>query len=296
MYHDAVMLEAAINGLSVKPDGTYVDVTFGGGGHSRGILDRLDNGKLIALDQDEDAIRNIPDDRRLLFLNHNFRFLKNLLKWHDSIPIDGILADLGVSSHQIDESSRGFSTRFDGPLDMRMNQRAEKNAAEVVNNYASGELAEILYLYGELKNAKKIADVILRQRSESSIETTGQLVELLKPFSARGKEMKFLAQVFQALRIEVNGELDALKAMLEQSKEVLKPGGRLVVISYHSMEDRLVKNFIRSGNFSGNIEKDFFGNVQGPFKVVCKMQTASEEEVKKNKRSRSARLRVAEKI
>ncbi len=296
MYHDAVMLEAAINGLTVKSTGTYVDVTFGGGGHSRAILDRLDTGKLIAFDQDEDAIRNIPDDPRLLFLNHNFRFLKNLLKWHDSIPVDGILADLGVSSHQIDESARGFSTRFDGPLDMRMNRRAEKNAADVVNNYTSEELAGILYLYGELKNARKIAEVIVKQRSEGNIETTGQLVELLKPLSAHGREMKFMAQVFQALRIEVNGELDTLKAMLEQSVEVLKHGGRLVVISYHSLEDRLVKNFIRSGNFSGKIEKDFYGNVQGPFKVVSKMQKASDEEIKYNKRSRSARLRIAEKI
>ncbi len=296
MYHDAVMLEAAINGLTVKSTGTYVDVTFGGGGHSRAILDRLDTGKLIAFDQDEDAIRNIPDDPRLLFLNHNFRFLKNLLKWHDSIPVDGILADLGVSSHQIDESARGFSTRFDGPLDMRMNRRAEKNAADVVNNYTSEELVGILYLYGELKNARKIAEVIVKQRSEGNIETTGQLVELLKPLSAHGREMKFMAQVFQALRIEVNGELDTLKAMLEQSVEVLKHGGRLVVISYHSLEDRLVKNFIRSGNFSGKIEKDFYGNVQGPFKVVSKMQKASDEEIKYNKRSRSARLRIAEKI
>ncbi len=296
MYHDAVMLEAAINGLSVKPAGTYVDLTFGGGGHSRAILERLDNGRLIAFDQDEDTTRNVPEDRRLLFLNHNFCFLKNLLKWHDSIPVDGILADLGVSSHQIDESTRGFSTRFDGPLDMRMNRRAEKRAADVIKNYSYEELADIFYLYGELKNARKIAEEIVRQRSIKVIETTGQLTELLKPFSARAREMKFMAQVFQALRIEVNGELDALKAMLEQSREVLRPGGRLVVISYHSLEDRLVKNFIRSGNFCGKVEKDFYGNIQGPFRVVSKMLTASDEEIKRNKRSRSARLRIAEKI
>lgn len=296
MYHDAVMLEAAINGLSVKPAGTYVDLTFGGGGHSRAILERLDNGRLIAFDQDEDATRNVPEDRRLLFLNHNFCFLKNLLKWHDSIPVDGILADLGVSSYQIDESTRGFSTRFDGPLDMRMNRRAEKRAADVIKNYSYEELADIFYLYGELKNARKIAEEIVRQRSIKVIETTGQLTELLKPFSARAREMKFMAQVFQALRIEVNGELDALKAMLEQSREVLRPGGRLVVISYHSLEDRLVKNFIRSGNFCGKVEKDFYGNIQVPFRVVSKMLTASDEEIKRNKRSRSARLRIAEKI
>jgi len=295
MYHKAVMLDAAINGLSVKPAGTYVDATFGGGGHSRAILDKLDDGRLIAFDQDEDAIRNLPDDPRLVFLNHNFRFLKNFLKWHESIPVDGILADLGISSHQIDKSERGFSTRFDGPLDMRMNRKSDKSAANVVNNYTTDELANVLYLYGELKNAKKIANAIEKRRSAQAIETTGQLVELLTPLAARGREMKFMAQVFQALRIEVNGELDALKALLEQSVEVLKPGGRLVIISYHSLEDRLVKNFLRSGNFEGKIEKDFFGNVSGPFKLVSKLQKASDEEIKQNKRARSARLRIAEK-
>ncbi len=289
------MLDAAINGLSVKPAGTYVDATFGGGGHSRAILDKLDDGRLIAFDQDEDAIRNLPDDPRLVFLNHNFRFLKNFLKWHESIPVDGILADLGISSHQIDKSERGFSTRFDGPLDMRMNHKSDKSAANVVNNYTTDELANVLYLYGELKNAKKIANAIEKRRSAQAIETTGQLVELLTPLAARGREMKFMAQVFQALRIEVNGELDALKALLEQSVEVLKPGGRLVIISYHSLEDRLVKNFLRSGNFEGKIEKDFFGNVSGPFKLVSKLQKASDEEIKQNKRARSARLRIAEK-
>ncbi len=289
------MLDAAINGLSVKPAGTYVDATFGGGGHSRAILDKLDDGRLIAFDQDEDAIRNLPDDPRLVFLNHNFRFLKNFLKWHESIPVDGILADLGISSHQIDKSERGFSTRFDGPLDMRMNRKSDKSAANVVNNYTTDELANVLYLYGELKNAKKIANAIEKRRSAQAIETTGQLVELLTPLAARGREMKFMAQVFQALRIEVNGELDALKALLEQSVEVLKPGGRLVIISYHSLEDRLVKNFLRSGNFEGKIEKDFFGNVSGPFKLVSKLQKASDEEIKQNKRARSARLRIAEK-
>ncbi len=290
------MLDAAIDGLSLKADGIYVDVTFGGGGHSHAILERLDTGKLIAFDQDEDAIRNVPEDPRLIFLNQNFRFLKNFLKWHDSIPVDGILADLGISSHQIDEADRGFSTRFDGPLDMRMNRNADKSAGEVVNKYPVEELASILYLYGELRNARRIAETIDKSRSEQAIQTTGELVELLKPLAARGREMKFMAQVFQALRIEVNGELDALKSLLKQSTEVLKSGGRLVVISYHSLEDRLVKNFMRSGNFSGKIEKDFYGNVLGPFRVVSKLQTASSEELEYNKRARSARLRIAEKI
>ena len=296
MYHDAVMPGNTIEGLSIKPDGVYVDVTFGGGGHSRAILERLENGRLIAFDQDEDALRNVPDDPRLIFLNQNFRFLKNFLKWHNAIPVDGILADLGISSHQIDRSERGFSTRFDGPLDMRMNQQADKSAVEIINKYATEELSSILYMYGELKNASKIADAINRHRQTQSIETTGQLVELLTPLATRGREMKFMAQVFQALRIEVNKELEALKSLLEQSTEVLRPGGRLVVISYHSLEDRLVKNFMRSGNFSGQVEKDFFGNVTGPFKVVSKLQTATGEEIRQNRRARSARLRVAEKI
>lgn len=296
MYHDAVMPDAAVEGLLVQPDGVYVDATFGGGGHARAILAKLNRGRLIAFDQDADAIRNVPDDSRLLFLNQNFRFLKNFLKWHNAIPVDGILADLGISSHQIDASERGFSTRFDGPLDMRMNRRAEKSAADVVNKYPAEELASTLQLYGELKKARKIADVIDQSRSGQVIETTGQLVELLTPLAPRGREMKFMAQVFQALRIEVNGELDALKALLEHSRQVLRPGGRLVVISYHSLEDRLVKNFMRAGNFSGKIEKDFYGNVLGPFRVVSKLQTASEAEIKINKRARSARLRVAEKI
>lgn len=290
------MPDAVLKGLSVTPGGIYVDATFGGGGHARSILERLGNGKLIAFDQDDDAKRNMPDDARLLFVNHNFRFLKNFLRWHNSIPVDGILADLGVSSHQIDASGRGFSTRYDGPLDMRMNQRATITAGEVINNYSIERLTGLFLLYGELRNAGQVAKSIEKQRAEKKLETTGELVALLRPLAPKGREMKFLAQVFQALRIEVNGELEALKEFLMQCNDVIKKGGRLVIISYHSLEDRLVKNFMRSGNFEGHIEKDLFGNFSTPFEQISKVQQASEREISVNNRARSARLRVAKKI
>ncbi len=289
------MPEEVLKGLSIDPDGTYVDATFGGGGHAKAILEQLKHGKLIAFDQDDEAQRNLPDDKRLIFVNHNFRFMKNFLRWHDCIPVDGILADLGVSSHQIDASERGFSTRFDGPLDMRMNQGAKITAAEVLNSYSVEKLADLFFFYGELRNARKIASTIEKQRATYAMQTTEQLSELLKPMAPRGKEMKFLAQAFQALRIEVNGELEALKEFLIQCADVVKPGGRLVVIAYHSLEDRLVKNFIRSGNFEGSIEKDFFGNYSTPFRQMSKVIMASEQEIKNNSRARSARLRIAQK-
>ena len=296
MYHSPVMLEKAIDGLSIVSGGTYVDATFGGGSHSAAILRRLDKGTLVAFDQDEDARQNIPDDPRMLFLAHNFRYMKNLLKFHEKLPADGILADLGVSSHQFDHAARGFSTRHDGPLDMRMNREAAVSAREVVNTFDDKELARIFYTYGELKNARKVAAAIISRRREKPLETTAELAALLEKMAPRGKENKFLAQAFQALRIEVNQELEALKEMLLQSAEVLKEGGRLVVISYHSLEDRLVKNFIKAGNFTGEQEKDFYGNVLRPFRPVGKMLTAGKDETVRNPRARSARLRVAEKI
>ena len=295
MYHNPVMPEEVLKGLSISSGGTYVDATFGGGGHAKGILEHLGNGKLIAFDQDDEAQRNLPDDPRVIFVNHNFRLMKNVLRWHDCIPVDGILADLGVSSHQIDASERGFSTRFDGPLDMRMNQSAKTTAAEVLNSYSVEKLADLFYFYGELRNARHIASAIEKQRATNALQTTEQLSALLKPMAPRGREMKFLAQAFQALRIEVNGELEALKEFLTQCTDVVKPGGRLVVIAYHSLEDRLVKNFIRSGNFEGSIEKDLYGNYSTPFKQMSKVVAASEKEIKVNSRARSARLRIAQK-
>ncbi len=295
MYHEPVMLEAAIEGLSLAHDGTYVDATYGGGGHSRVILERLTGGKLIAFDQDEDALANVPDNPHLLFLDQNFRYMKNFLKYHRCIPVDGILADLGVSSHQFDAGERGFSIRFDGPLDMRMNRSAKCTAKQVVNTYDAEKLSHIFFQYGELRMARKAAMAIEKARTLSPIETTGQLADILRPLAPRLKENKFLAQAFQALRIEVNGELDALKALLQQSTEVLREGGRLVVISYHSLEDRLVKHFMRAGNFEGVVEKDFYGNPLCPLKPVGKHQTANAREMENNPRARSARLRVAEK-
>lgn len=295
MYHNPVMPEEVLKGLSVNPGGTYIDATFGGGGHAKAILDLLDNGKLIAFDQDDEAQQNLPDDPRMIFVNHNFRFMKNFLRWHDCIPADGILADLGVSSHQIDASERGFSTRFDGPLDMRMNQAAKTTAAEVLNSYPVEKLADLFFFYGELRNARQIAAAIEKKRAMIALQTTEQLSELLRPMAPRGREMKFLAQAFQALRIEVNGELEALKEFLEQCADVIKPGGRLVVIAYHSLEDRLVKNFMRSGNFEGSVEKDLYGNYSTPFRQISKVVTASEKEIKENSRARSAKLRIAQK-
>ncbi len=294
-YHDPVLAEAAVEGLNVLPGGRYVDATYGGGGHSALILEKLQQGKLIAIDQDKDAAANVPDDYRILFLNQNFRYMRNFLKLYGLLPVDGILADLGVSSHQFDQAERGFSTRFEGPLDMRMNREAGLTARDVVNEYPSEKLADVFFLYGELRNAYKIAGAIDKQRKVAPINTTTQLTALLNKLAPRGKENKFFAQVFQALRIEVNQELDALREFLVQSAEVLRPGGRLVVISYHSLEDRLVKHFMRSGNFRGEIEKDFFGNPLTPLVAVGKTIMPAPEEMERNSRARSARLRIAEK-
>lgn len=297
-YHRPVMLSEALDGLNIRPDGTYVDVTFGGGGHSRAILERLgEDGRLYAFDQDEDAKVESGKvrDERMTFINENFRYLKSFLRLHGVRKVDGILADLGVSSHQFDVAERGFSTRFDGALDLRMDRRGEVTAADLVNNLDENELGRLLKLYGELPNARQMAKAIVRARGEKTIVTTSDLKAAVSHHLPRGMENKYLAMLFQALRIEVNGELEALKEMLQQACEVLVPGGRLVVISYHSLEDRLVKNFIKSGNFEGEVEKDFYGNVLSPMKAVSRGTIqASDAELQVNNRARSARLRVAE--
>ncbi|HSV88354.1 MAG TPA: 16S rRNA (cytosine(1402)-N(4))-methyltransferase RsmH [Bacteroidales bacterium] len=293
-YHEPVLAHEAVEGLNITPNGRYVDATYGGGGHSALILEKLGEGKLIAFDQDQDAGQNVLKDGRLLFLNQNFRYMKNFLKLYGLIPVDGILADLGVSSHQFDEKSRGFSTRFEAPLDMRMNRESHLTARTIVNEYSEEKLAELFFMYGELPSSRKIAAAIGLFRKGKGIDSTTMLIEALSKLSPKGKENKFFAQVFQALRIEVNQELDALKEFLEQSVEVLKPGGRLVVISYHSLEDRIVKYFFRSGNFRGIIEKDFFGNPVTPLVPVGKAISPSAEEIRQNSRSRSAHLRIAE--
>lgn len=290
------MLSEAIDGLNIRPDGTYVDVTFGGGGHSRAILTSLgSDGRLFAFDQDEDARANAIDDPRFALIGENFRHMKAFLRLHGVRQVDGILADLGVSSHQFDTAERGFSTRLDGELDMRMDRQAPLSARELVNNVDEEDLSRMLKQYGELPNARQMAHAIVRARSEREIVTTGDLREAVQRHLPRGMENKYLAMLFQALRIEVNGELEALKAMLQQSAEVLVPGGRLVVISYHSLEDRLVKNFLRAGNFEGVVEKDFYGNPLAPMRQLLKC-SASEAEVAENNRARSAMLRVAEKV
>ena len=301
------MLEEALDGLLLRPEGTYVDVTFGGGGHSRAILERLgEGGRLLAFDQDEDAKvesgkLKVENGVQFDFINENFRYLKSFLRLHGVRQVDGILADLGVSSHQFDVAERGFSTRFDGELDLRMDRRSETTAADLVNTLDEEDLARLLKLYGELPNARQMARAIVKWKVESGerreIKTTGELKEAVQRHLPRGMENKYLAMLFQALRIEVNGELEALKEMLQQASEVLKPGGRLVVISYHSLEDRLVKNFMRSGNFEGEVEKDFYGNVLSPMRMVSHGAVkASEEEVARNNRARSARLRVGERV
>jgi 16S rRNA (cytosine1402-N4)-methyltransferase len=275
----------------------YVDVTFGGGGHSREILARLDNSAhLYSFDQDADAERNVMSDSRFTFVRSNFRYLKNWMRYHGVEQIDGLLADLGVSSHHFDDENRGFSFRFEGKLDMRMNQRARKTAADVLNTYSEEQLADIFYLYGELKNARKLASVLVKARTVEKIETIEAFMEIIKPFFARDREKKELAKVFQALRIEVNQEMDALKEMLLSAAELIRPGGRLVVLTYHSLEDRMVKNLIKTGNIEGKKEQDFFGNVVCPFRAVNnKVVMANEEEQQRNPRSRSAKLRIAEK-
>ena len=296
-YHIPALLAETIEGLNIKPNGVYVDVTYGGGGHSKAILEKLGKkGKLIAFDQDEDAIQNLIDDKRFVFVRSNFRYLKNFLKYHNVDKVDGILADLGVSFHHFDESERGFSFRFNGALDMRMNTKSAKTAATILNTYSEEKLADVFYLYGELHNSRKIASAISRARNNHSIETIQEFVEILKPFFFREKEKKDMARVFQALRIEENNEMKVLEELLSQSVDVLNDKGHLVVLTYHSLEDRLVKNFVRSGNFEGKLEKDFYGNLISPLKPINnKVITASEEEVQRNPRSRSAKLRIAEK-
>lgn len=296
-YHVPVLLKESVDGMDIQPDGTYVDVTFGGGGHSKEILARLGkNGKLLGFDQDEDAEKNIVNDKHFIFVRSNFRYLSNFLRYHDIENVDAILADLGVSSHHFDDSERGFSFRFDGKLDMRMNKRAGMTAADIVNTYEEERLANIFYLYGELKNSRKLASVIVKSRANRLIETIEDFLTIIKPLFGREKEKKELAKVFQALRIEVNQEMEALKEMLFAATKALKPGGRLVVITYHSLEDRMVKNIMKTGNVEGKAEQDFFGNLLTPFKLINnKVIIPDEAEIERNPRSRSAKLRIAEK-
>lgn len=296
-YHVPVLLEESIDGLNLKKGGIYVDVTFGGGGHSKEILRRMDKScKLYSFDQDEDAERNIVHDERFTFVRSNFRYLKNFLKYYGVEEVDGILADLGVSSHHFDDSERGFSFRFDGKLDMRMNKRAGMTAADILNNYDEEKLADIFYLYGELKNSRKLASVIIKRRSVKPFDTIGDFLETVKPLYGKEREKKEMAKVFQALRIEVNQEMEALKEMLYSATEMLKPGGRLSVITYHSLEDRMVKNIMKTGNIEGKMEQDFFGNVKTPYKTINnKVIVPDDDEIETNPRSRSAKLRIAEK-
>jgi len=294
-YHVPVMLAECIEALNIKPNGTYVDVTFGGGGHSREIIKHLGKGgRLLAFDQDADAQQNVIDDERFTFIDQNFRYLKNFCRLHDAVQVDGILADLGVSSYQFDQAERGFSIRFDAELDMRMNQASDLSAKEVVNTYAEADLHRIFGMYGEIQNAKTLAKSIVTARLNGPIVTVADLKNAISNNIPRGKENKYLAQVFQALRIEVNQELEALKDFLTQSADVLASGGRLVVMSYHSLEDRLVKNFIAKGKFSGELEKDIYGNDSRPFDAVSRGAiTATTEEIVNNNRARSAKLRIA---
>jgi len=297
-YHVSVLLRESVEGLAIQPDGVYVDVTFGGGGHSREILKHLSpKGHLYSFDQDADAENNIVADDRFTFVRSNFRYLKNWMRYYGVEQIDGLLADLGVSSHHFDDAERGFSFRFDAPLDMRMNKRAGVTAADVVNDYEEQRLADVFYLYGELKNARKIASVLVKARMQQRIETTGQLMQVTEKLFQREREKKEMTKLFEALRIEVNHEMDALREMLLGACDMLKPGGRLSVITYHSLEDRIVKNVMRSGNAEGRQEQDFFGRVKSPLHLINnKVTTPSAEELESNPRSRSAKLRIAEKI
>jgi 16S rRNA (cytosine1402-N4)-methyltransferase len=296
-YHNPVLLNASVDGLNIKPDGVYVDVTFGGGGHSKEILKRLGpNGKLFAFDQDEDALANSLPDERFVLINENFRYLKRFLRFHNVKSVDGILADLGVSSHQFDVAERGFSTRFDAELDMRMSQKNDLNAFRVVNEYDAENLKRVFLEYGELKNAPAIARVIIEEREITPIKNTEQLKLVLSRFLPTHKSHKILAQMYQAIRIEVNQEMEVLKEFIEQSLEILNTGGRLSVISYHSLEDRLVKRFIKNGLFEGEPERDFFGNFSVPFKTIGKLIVPDSNEIKINNRARSAKLRIAEKL
>lgn len=296
-YHVPALLKQSVDGLDLRSGGVYVDVTFGGGGHSSAILSRLKGGRLIAFDHDSDAGANVISDERLLFLAQNFRFLRNNLVYHGIEKIDGLIADLGVSFHQFDVPERGFSFRFDGPLDMRMNRDGSLTAASVLNSYAEERLADIFYRYGEISTSRAVARALVAARESSPLVAVGDLISAVKALVPPKTANKFLAKLFQALRIEVNSELDSLKEMLRQALEMLVPRGRLVVITYHSLEDRLVKNFMRSGSFEGDIEKDFYGNVQTPFRIITKRAiVAGEEEIAANPRARSAKLRIAEKI
>jgi len=296
-YHVPVLAEDSVTGLNIDPAGIYVDATFGGGGHARLILEQLGDGKLAGFDRDSDAVKNKLNDSRFVFIPHNYRFLNNFLEYENLAPVDGILADLGVSSHQFDKGERGFSFRFDGPLDLRMDFSTGITAADIVNTYEENALIHMFSFYGEIKNSRSLARCILSKRKEKKIETTFELVEAIEEVISTKTRNKYLAQVFQALRIEANEELESLKEFLQQTPKALKKGGRLVVISYHSLEDRLVKNFLRSGNIEGKIEKDFYGKSQSPFKVITRKPiVAGEEEIEKNSRARSAKLRIAEKI
>lgn len=297
-YHIPALLDDAINGLDIKASGTYVDVTFGGGGHSRAIMESLDDdGRLFGFDQDADAMANAIDDPRFTFVYSNFRYMRNFLRFHGVTAVDGILADLGVSFHHFDDPERGFSFRWEGALDMRMNRNASRSAEWYVNNFSEEQLADILYLYGELKNSRRIASAIIKARSTEPITTVEGLLSAVRPLMNPRKEKKELAQVFQALRITVNNEIEALSEFLRQSLEILKPGGRLAVITYHSLEDRLVKNFMRSGNLEGRVEQDFYGRNLSPFRLLTsKPIVADDAEVERNPRSRSAKLRIAEKV
>ncbi|MDA3780370.1 MAG: 16S rRNA (cytosine(1402)-N(4))-methyltransferase RsmH [Bacteroidales bacterium] len=296
-YHIPVLLNKSVEGLNIKPNGIYVDVTFGGGGHSLEIFSRLKTGRLIAFDQDEDAKDNLIHDERFIFVNHNFRFVKNFLKYYKFNEVDGILADLGVSSHHFDIAKRGFSYRYDGELDMRMNKNSDFSAKDLLYNYDEEDLARVFFEYGELRNSRKLARKIVISRKEQPITRIFQFLELLRQFTPQYLENKFFSKVFQALRIEVNHEMDALKEMLIHAEEMLCPGGRLVVITYHSLEDRLVKNFMKKGKFSGEVETDFYGNKLVPFKLINKKVILPEpDEIKNNRRARSPKLRIAEKL
>ena len=296
-YHNPVLLQESVEGLNIKPDGVYVDVTFGGGGHSREILSRLgEKGKLYAFDQDEDAVANAIDDPRFTLINENFRFIKRFLRFHGVKEVDGILGDFGVSSHQFDVAERGFSTRFDAKLDMRMSRRGNLSAYDVINNYDEQQLKKMFYDYADLRMAPKLAAEIVKARQESPIESSEKLNEVLRPFLFKEKEHKILAQIYQAIRIEVNQEMEVLREFLKQTEELIKKGGRLSLISYHSLEDRLVKRYIRSGLFEGEPEKDFYGNISVPFKKVKGLIVPTAEEIARNKRARSARLRIAKKL
>ena len=293
VYHTPVLLKESVDGMEITPDSKCIDVTFGGGGHSREILSRLgQDGHLYSFDQDEDAEKNAPDDNRFTFVRGNFRFIYNFMRYHNETQVDAILADLGVSGHHFDDETRGFSFRFDADLDMRMNKRGGETAADLLNNTSEEELARIFKLYGELNCARKLASRIVKTRAEKPIRRVNELIEIAKPFCPPQREKKEMAKVFQALRIEINKEVEALQEMLKSAKDLLKPGGRLVVITYHSIEDRIVKNFMKSGNIEGIVEKDFFGRVTSPFEAK-KVIAPTDEEMERNPRSRSAKLRIA---